>query len=613
MATLVHDDVLDAAPLRRGRPTVVARSGRDAGGAVGDLLFSRAFAELGGERRPSGRSSCWPAPRSRSPSASSPSAATPSTSSISAERYLRALRAEDRAAVRVRLPDRRRRGPRGRRRPAPLRDLRARDRARLPAPRRRPRRHRPARADRQGARHRPARRHRDPAADPRPRARRRRWPSSTCARSTPAAPRRSATGSPRPASSRRSAPAPAARVGAAKRALERSGRSSPSSASCWSWSPTGSSSATPERLPARSPRGGSGPPRGRRRSARPPPPCSPGSGVEVVEHRLGAAVERLVEAVDDLLAVDAAAVPLALGAAQVDVPAGARSPAPSRSGRRGPSRRTGRRAGRHRRRGVGSPARLEDAAARARARGRAARSGRASLSAALPLRMLLSAEHRRCFRYSTPGASAGASRGATRRRRAARNRLSPMVSQRPHDPGGDRGRPDRLDPYDEAMIQPSSVDVRVDRRFRVFHNARYPYIDVRQPMEDLTELVEVADDEPFILHPGEFVLGQTLERVRPARRHRRPARGQELARAARAADPQHRRVRRRRLRGQPDARALERRQPPDHDLLRDADRPDLVHAHGRPGRAPVRLGETGSKYQGQAEPTPSRFYLNFER
>ena len=70
-----------------------------------------------------------------------------------------------------------------------------------------------------------------------------------------------------------------------------------------------------------------------------------------------------------------------------------------------------------------------------------------------------------------------------------------------------------FDPFDPALIQPSSVDVRVDRRFRVFHNARRPYIDVRQPMDDLTELVTVEDDEPFILHPGEFVLGQTLERV----------------------------------------------------------------------------------------------------
>ena len=70
-----------------------------------------------------------------------------------------------------------------------------------------------------------------------------------------------------------------------------------------------------------------------------------------------------------------------------------------------------------------------------------------------------------------------------------------------------------IDPYEERLIQPSSVDVRVDRRFRVFRNSRYPFIDVRQPMEDLTTLVEVEGDTPFILHPGEFVLGQTLEKV----------------------------------------------------------------------------------------------------
>lgn len=70
-----------------------------------------------------------------------------------------------------------------------------------------------------------------------------------------------------------------------------------------------------------------------------------------------------------------------------------------------------------------------------------------------------------------------------------------------------------IEPYDESMIQPSSIDVRCDRKFRVFHNARHPFIDVRKPMEDLTEMVEVAGEEPFILHPGEFVLGQTLERV----------------------------------------------------------------------------------------------------
>src|ERR1700748_1769086 len=70
-----------------------------------------------------------------------------------------------------------------------------------------------------------------------------------------------------------------------------------------------------------------------------------------------------------------------------------------------------------------------------------------------------------------------------------------------------------IDPYDEALLQPSSVDVRVDRYFRVFHNARYPYIDVKKPQDALTEQVEISDDEPFILHPGEFVLGSTLERV----------------------------------------------------------------------------------------------------
>ena len=70
-----------------------------------------------------------------------------------------------------------------------------------------------------------------------------------------------------------------------------------------------------------------------------------------------------------------------------------------------------------------------------------------------------------------------------------------------------------IDPYDPALLQPSSVDVRVDRYFRVFRNSLYPFIDVKAEQEELTELVEV-DDEPFILHPGEFVLGSTLERVR---------------------------------------------------------------------------------------------------
>ena len=70
-----------------------------------------------------------------------------------------------------------------------------------------------------------------------------------------------------------------------------------------------------------------------------------------------------------------------------------------------------------------------------------------------------------------------------------------------------------VDPLDEGAIQPSSIDIRLDDRFRVFHNARYPYIDVRQPMDGLTELVEVKPDDALILHPGEFVLGSTLETI----------------------------------------------------------------------------------------------------
>jgi len=71
----------------------------------------------------------------------------------------------------------------------------------------------------------------------------------------------------------------------------------------------------------------------------------------------------------------------------------------------------------------------------------------------------------------------------------------------------------KIEPYDPEDLQPSSVDLHLDRSFRVFRNNRYPFIDVRAPQPDLTELLTIEDDEPFILHPGEFVLGQTLEWV----------------------------------------------------------------------------------------------------
>jgi len=68
-----------------------------------------------------------------------------------------------------------------------------------------------------------------------------------------------------------------------------------------------------------------------------------------------------------------------------------------------------------------------------------------------------------------------------------------------------------LDPYDPVMVQPSSVDVRLDRFFRVFENHRYPHIDPSIEQPDLTRLVEPDGDEPFILHPGEFALASTFE------------------------------------------------------------------------------------------------------
>jgi dCTP deaminase len=70
-----------------------------------------------------------------------------------------------------------------------------------------------------------------------------------------------------------------------------------------------------------------------------------------------------------------------------------------------------------------------------------------------------------------------------------------------------------IDPLDPADIQPSSVDLRLDRYFRVFRNHTSRLIDVREDQENLTELVEIQADDAFILHPGEFVLGSTAERV----------------------------------------------------------------------------------------------------
>ena len=170
-----------------------------------------------------------------------------------------------------------------------------------------------------------------------------------------------------------------------------------------------------------------------------------------------------------------------------------------------------------------------------------------------------------------------------------------------------------VEPFDPALVQPSSVDVRVDRRFRVFRNSRYPFIDVRLPMDDLTESVEVSGDEPFILHPGEFVLGQTLERVTlpedvVARLEGKSSLGRLgllIHSTAGFVDS-----------GFSGNLTLE--------LSNVANLPITIY-HGMPigqlsfmrmdgpVERPYGSRDTGSKYQDQAEPTPSRFYLNFPR
>lgn len=94
----------------------------------------------------------------------------------------------------------------------------------------------------------------------------------------------------------------------------------------------------------------------------------------------------------------------------------------------------------------------------------------------------------------------------------SRYRVGVLLSDRDIRAEIDGGRV-RLQPYDEAMVQPSSIDVRLDKFFRLFDNHKYPFIDPAEDQPDLTRLIEVERDEPFILHPGEFVLGSSFEVV----------------------------------------------------------------------------------------------------
>jgi len=170
-----------------------------------------------------------------------------------------------------------------------------------------------------------------------------------------------------------------------------------------------------------------------------------------------------------------------------------------------------------------------------------------------------------------------------------------------------------IDPYDDSLLQPSSVDVRVDKYFRVFHNARYPYINVKLPKEELTELLSVEGDSPFILHPGEFVLGSTLERITlpddlVARLEGKSSLGRLgllIHSTAGFIDP-----------GWDGHVTLE--------LSNVANLPITIYYEMKigqvsfvqltePAATPYGSGDLGSKYQGQQGPTPSRYWQNFTR
>jgi dCTP deaminase len=103
--------------------------------------------------------------------------------------------------------------------------------------------------------------------------------------------------------------------------------------------------------------------------------------------------------------------------------------------------------------------------------------------------------------------------GATPGRRAPVTSAGVILSDRSIREALAAGRIE-IDPLDESCIQPSSVDLHLDRYFRVFLNHTMRVIDVKEDQEDLTQLVEVVGDEPFVLHPGEFALGSTVERVK---------------------------------------------------------------------------------------------------
>ena len=170
-----------------------------------------------------------------------------------------------------------------------------------------------------------------------------------------------------------------------------------------------------------------------------------------------------------------------------------------------------------------------------------------------------------------------------------------------------------IDPFIPEAVQPSSVDLHLDRRFRVFRNSRYPFIDVRADQPELTELVEIGGDDPFILHPGEFVLGSTYERVAlpndlVARLEGKSSLGRLgllIHSTAGYVDP-----------GWEGNLTLELSNVANLPItLYDGMKIGQISFQRLSSPAEVSYGETsiGSKYRGQRDPTASLYHRDFER
>jgi dCTP deaminase len=170
-----------------------------------------------------------------------------------------------------------------------------------------------------------------------------------------------------------------------------------------------------------------------------------------------------------------------------------------------------------------------------------------------------------------------------------------------------------IEPYDDACVQPSSIDVKISHLFRVFRNHTARVIDVKHDMADLTELVEIPPDGVFMLHPGEFVLGSTLERIAVpddlvARIDGKSSLGRLgliIHSTAGFIDP-----------GFDGHVTLE--------LTNIATLPITLYPNMKVGQVsfmhmttaaehPYGSGARGSKYQGQRGPTPSRYFENFQQ